>query len=191
MSLAAGTWALHRRRGRAAGRTPRSSWRARSSLLAAGAFVHRMLRAAEPLVPPALFRSREFTVTNLATVLLYASIGVTFFLVAYQLQVGAGWSALGAGVALLPTTILMLVFSARSGAIAERIGPRLQLTVGPVLVAVGLLLLARIGPDASWATDVLPGAIVLGLGLVTFVAPLTATVMGSVSPDQVSTCRPA
>ena len=149
-------------------------------------FVHRMRHAPDPLVPPALFASREFTVTNLATVLLYAAIGVSFFLVAYELQVGAGWSALAAGVALLPTTILMLVFSARSGALAQRIGPRLQLTAGPLLVAAGLLLLARIGPDVSWASDVLPGAVVLGLGLVTFVAPLTATVMGSVSPDQVS-----
>ena len=76
----------------------------------------------------------------------------------------------------------MLAFSARSGALAQRIGPRLQLTVGPLILAAGLLLLARIGPDASWVADVLPGAIVFGLGLVTFVAPLTATVMGSVSP---------
>jgi hypothetical protein len=186
VSLAAGTWALT-----AAGSR---GWTDSGVLLAgavavtgAAAFVHRMRHAAEPLVPPALFRSREFTVTNLATVLLYAALGVTFFVVAYELQVGAGWSALGAGVALLPTTLLMLVLSARSGALAERIGPRLQLTVGPLLVAVGLLLLVRIGPDATWARDVLPGAVVLGLGLVTFVAPLTATVMGSVGPDQVST----
>lgn len=157
------------------------------AVVALAAFVHRMLHAADPLVPPSLFASRAFTVTNLATVLLYAAIGVTFFLVAFVLQVGAGWSATRSGIALLPTTILMLAFSARSGALAARIGPRLQLTVGPLLVAAGLLLLARVGPDASWVRDVLPGSIVLGLGLVTFVAPLTATVMGSVNPDQVST----
>ena len=157
------------------------------AVVGAALFVRRMMTTPEPLVPPTLFRSRAFTVTNLATVLLYASLGVTFFLVAYELQVGAGWSALGAGVALLPATVLMLVFSARSGALAERIGPRLQLTVGPLLTAAGLLLLTRIGPDASWASDVLPGAVVFGVGLVTFVAPLTATIMGSVSPDQVST----
>lgn len=149
-------------------------------------FVYRMLRTPEPLVPPELFRSREFTVTNLATILLYAALGVSFFLVAYELQVGTGWSALEAGTALLPTTILMLLFSARSGELAQRIGPRLQMTAGPLMTAAGLLLLTRIGPDASWAQDILPGAIVLGLGLVTFVAPLTATVMGSVSPDHVS-----
>ena len=156
------------------------------AIVAGGAFVHRMRHAHDPLVPPALFESRAFTVTNLATVLLYGAIGVTFFLVAYELQVAAGWTALQAGTALLPTTLLMLVFSARSGALAQRIGPRLQLSVGPLLVAAGLLLLARIGPDASWARDVLPGSVVFGLGLVTFVAPLTATVMGSVSPDHVS-----
>jgi MFS family permease len=117
---------------------------------------------------------------------LYAAIGVTFFLVAFELQVAAGWSALQSGTALLPATILMLLFSAKSGEMAQRIGPRLQLTVGPLLAAVGLLLLARIGPDASWFPDVAPGAILFGLGLVTFVAPLTATVMASVIPDRVS-----
>jgi hypothetical protein len=85
----------------------------------------------------ALFQRRAFTVTNLATVLLYASIGVTFFLVAYELQVGAGWSALRSGAALLPVTVIMLVFSAKSGELAQRIGPRLQLTVGPLLTGVG------------------------------------------------------
>jgi MFS family permease len=80
----------------------------------------------------------------------------------------------------------MFVGSARSGALAQRIGPRLQLTVGPLLAAAGLLLLTRIGPDTTWAYDVLPGAFVFGLGLVTFVAPLTATVMASADPDHVS-----
>jgi len=151
-----------------------------------GAFVWRMLHTDDPLVPPALFRSRAFTVTNLATLLLYSALGVSFFLVAYELQVGVGWSALSAGTALLPGTFLMLAFAAKSGSLAQRIGPRLQLTVGPLLTGAGLLLLARIGPHASWTTDVLPGAVVFGFGLVTFVAPLTATVMGSVDPDHVS-----
>lgn len=156
------------------------------ALVAGSAFVARMFRSADPLVPPALFRSRAFTVTNLATVLLYAAIGVTFFLVAYALQVGAEWSAFAAGIAMLPTTLLMLVGSAASGELAQRIGPRLQLTVGPLLTAAGLLLLAGIGPGANWSRDVLPGAVLFGLGLVTFVAPLTATVMASVSSDHVN-----
>jgi EmrB/QacA subfamily drug resistance transporter len=157
------------------------------AVIGAASFVRRMRRAPDPLVPPSLFASRPFSVTNVATVLLYSSIGVSFFLVAYELQVAAGWSALRAGVALLPTTVMMLLFSATSGALSEKIGPRLQLTVGPLVMAAGLLLLARIDEDTSWAVDVLPGAIVFGLGLVIFVAPLTETVMASVSPDRVST----
>ncbi len=148
-------------------------------------FVRRMMTTADPLVPPALFASRAFVVTNLQTVLLYAALGVAFFQIAYALQVAAGWTALAAGVALLPTTLMMLVGSARSGDLAARIGPRPQLVIGPVLTAVGLLLLTRITPDAHWVRQVLPGALLLGLGLVSFVAPLTATVMGSVSADHV------
>jgi EmrB/QacA subfamily drug resistance transporter len=156
------------------------------SIAAIAAFVRRMMHTSDPLVPPALFRNRTFTVVNLQTVLLYGGLGVSFFLVSYELQVAAGWSALRAGVALLPATGLMLVLSASSGSLAQRIGPRLQLTAGPLLAAAGLLLLARIGEDASWVTDVLPGAVVFGLGLVTFVAPLTATVMAAADPDHVS-----
>ncbi|HEY0518013.1 MAG TPA: MFS transporter [Ilumatobacteraceae bacterium] len=156
------------------------------AIIAIAAFVRRMMTTNEPLVPPALFRDRTFTVVNLQTVLLYGALGVSFFLVSYELQVAAGWSALTAGVALLPATMLMLLLSATSGSLAQRIGPRLQLTVGPLLVAVGLLLLARIDADASWSSDVLPGAVIFGLGLVTFVAPLTATVMAAADPDHVS-----
>ena len=156
------------------------------AIIAIAAFVWRMLNAHDPLVPPALFRNRAFAIVNLATVLLYAALGVSFFLVAYQLQVVTRWSAVGAGIALLPVTVLMLGLSAASGSLGQRIGPRLQLTVGPVLAGAGLLLLSRIGPEASWIADVLPGAVVFGLGLVTFVAPLTATVMSAADPDHVS-----
>jgi MFS family permease len=119
-------------------------------------------------------------------VLLYGALGVTFFLVVYELQVASHWSGLEAGTALLPGTVLMFAVSARSGRLAQRIGPRIQLTVGPVVAAVGLLLLTRIGPHASWLPDVAPGSVLFGIGLVTFVAPLTATVMGSVDDDHVS-----
>jgi hypothetical protein len=143
-----------------------------------------MLHANDPLVPPVVSQSRVHR--DEPRHRFYARSAWSFFLVTYELQVAAGWSALGAGIALLPATILMLIFSAMSGDLAQRIGPRLQLTVGPLVTAAGLLLLARIGPDASWAEDVLPGAVVFGFGLVIFVAPLTATVMGSVSPGAVS-----
>jgi MFS family permease len=150
-------------------------------------FVVHLLRSDSPLVSPSLFASRVFTVLNVGTLFLYASIGLSFFLVAYQLQTVAGWSALRAGLALLPATLLMLVFSARSGALAERIGPRWQLTVGPLCAAGGLLLLTRVGLHPSWAGDVLPGALLFGVGLVALVAPLTASVMAAADPEWVST----
>ena len=156
------------------------------AVLSFGAFVRRITRIAHPLVPPALFRNRTFSVVNVMTVLLYAPIGVTFFLVVYELEVASGWSALAAGISMLPATVLMLVLSAPSGALAQRIGPRPQLTTGPLVAAAGLLLLARISPHASWMTEVLPGAVVFGLGLVIFVAPLTATVMAAADADHVS-----
>lgn len=185
VALAASTWALTEAGPR--GWTDTAVIGAATVAVGAmAAFAWRMLNTRDPLVPPALFRNRTFTVVNLATVLLYGALGVSFFLVAYELQVATGWSALQAGVALLPATALMLVLSAASGSLAQRIGPRLQLTVGPLLAGAGLLLLARIGPDASWAADVLPGGVVFGLGLVTFVAPLTATVMAAADPDHVS-----
>jgi MFS family permease len=92
----------------------------------------------------------------------------------------AGYSALAAGTALMPITVLMLLLSARAGALAERIGPRLPMTVGPLVGAVALVLLSRVGPGASYLTAVLPAAILLGLGLSLTVAPLTATALGAV-----------
>jgi EmrB/QacA subfamily drug resistance transporter len=156
------------------------------SVLAFAGFVRHIMHTASPLVPPQLFQNRTFTVVNIMTVLLYAAIGVAFFLVVFELEVASGWTALGAGVAMLPATLIMLLLSARSGALAQRIGPRLQLAAGPLIAAFGLLLLTRIGPHTSWVADVLPGSVLFGLGLVTFVAPLTATVMGAADEDHVS-----
>ena len=149
--------------------------------VAAGiAFVVVEKRRPDPMMPLSIFASRQFSAVNLVTLCVYAALGGFFFLAALQLQVVSGYSALGAGTALLPTTVLMLLLSARSGALADRIGPRIPLTVGPLLCAAGMLLMLRVGPDASYVADVLPAVLVLGLGLVTLVAPLTATVLASV-----------
>ncbi|MEX5719151.1 MFS transporter [Geodermatophilus maliterrae] len=137
------------------------------------------LRSPHPLVPPALFRNAQFTATNVVTFLVYAALGVVFVLLTLQLQVVADYSPLAAGTALLPVTVLMLLFSARVGALAQRIGPRPLMTGGPLLAAAGLLLMLRIGPEASYPLDVLPGAVVFGAGLTLLVAPLTATVLDS------------
>ncbi|MDT0611149.1 MFS transporter [Streptomyces lancefieldiae] len=149
--------------------------------VAAGvAFVLVERRRPDPMMPPDIFASRQFTAVNLVTLCVYAAFGGFFFLTALQLQVVAGYSALEAGTALLPTTVLMLLFSARSGELAQHIGPRAPLTAGPLLCAVALLLMLRVGPDASYVRDVLPALLVMGAGMVTLVAPLTATVLASV-----------
>lgn len=149
--------------------------------VAAGvAFVLVERRRPDPMMPPDIFASRQFTAVNLVTLCVYAAFGGFFFLIALQLQVVVGYSALEAGTALLPTTALMLLFSARSGEVAQRIGPRIPLTVGPLLCAAALLLMLRVGPDASYPRDVLPALLVMGAGMVTLVAPLTATVLASV-----------
>jgi EmrB/QacA subfamily drug resistance transporter len=151
-----------------------------AGLVAGVAFVYVEKRRADPMMPLDIFASRQFTAVNLVTLCVYAAFGGFFFLAALQLQVVVGYSALGAGTALLPTTALMLLLSARSGELGERIGPRIPLTVGPLLSAAGMLLMLRVGPGASYLADVLPALLVLGLGMVTLVAPLTATVLGSV-----------
>ncbi|QHC30542.1 MULTISPECIES: MFS transporter [unclassified Streptomyces] len=149
-------------------------------LAAAAAFVYVERHRPDPMLPPDVFASRQFTAVNLVTLCVYAAFGGFFFLTALQLQVAVGWSPLVAGTALLPTTILMLLFSSASGALADRTGPRLPLTVGPLLCAAAMLLMLRVGPGASYLTDVLPALLVMGAGMVTLVAPLTATVLASV-----------
>lgn len=147
------------------------------------AFVQLQQRSAAPLVPPVLFADRTFTLSNGLTFVVYAALGGVLMLLVLQLQVSLGYSPTAAGIAGLPITILMLLLSGRSGALAQRIGPRLQLVVGPFLLAAGMLLLLRVGPGASYVGAVLPAVVVFGLGLATVVAPVTATVLAA-APDE-------
>ncbi len=147
------------------------------------AFVLVERRSTHPLVPPSLFSDRTFSAANAVTLLIYAALGVVFLLLVLQLQTVAGFSPLAAGTALLPVTAVMLVFSARAGALAGRIGPRLPLTIGPLVAAGGLLLMTRVDATTSWALDVLPAVLVFGAGLALTVAPLTATVLDA-APDR-------
>ena len=135
-------------------------------------------------MPPELFRNRTFSATNAVTLLIYAANGVVFLLLVLQLQTVAGFSPLAAGTSLLPVTVIMLAFSARAGALAGRIGPRLPLTIGPLISAAGLLLMLRIGADASCA-DRRPARRASSSARVwrSTVAPLTATVLDS-APDR-------
>jgi EmrB/QacA subfamily drug resistance transporter len=136
-------------------------------------------RSRRPMVPLGIFRSRQFTAVNLVTLALYAALGAVFFLLSLVLQVSLGMSPVSAGAALLPITLIMLALSARAGALATRIGPRRPMTIGPLLVAVALLLMLRIGPGSDYLGTVLPAVVVFGLGLALTVAPLTATVLAA------------
>ncbi len=150
-----------------------------AGLLTLVGFVLVERRSRQPLVPLSLFGNAQFTAANLVTFLVYGALGVFFFLLVIELQVVAGFSPILAGSSMLPVTALMLLLSARFGALAERHGPRLPMTLGPLLSAVGALLTLRAGPGASYLADVLPAALVFGLGLSLTVAPLTATVLGA------------
>jgi EmrB/QacA subfamily drug resistance transporter len=136
-------------------------------------------RERHPMLPLDIFASRQFTVANIATFVVYAALGGVLFLLVVALQVVAGFTPLASGTALLPLTVLMLLLSARAGALAQRIGPRLPMALGPLVCAGGMLLFLRIGPGASYVVDVLPGVIVFGLGLSLTVAPLTTTVLAA------------
>ncbi len=143
------------------------------------AFVVRERTASAPMLPLGIFASRLFSATNAVTFAVYAALGGVFFWLVLWLQVVLGFSALDAGLSLLPLTVLMLLLSARSGALSERIGPRLPMTLGPLLCALGTAALARAHAGASYAVDVLPPLVLFGLGLSLTVAPLTATVLAA------------
>lgn len=136
-------------------------------------------RSPDALVPLGLFRNHVFTAVNVVTLIMYAAMGVVFFLLVVQLQVVSGFSPIAAGASLLPTTILMLLLSARAGEVAKRYGPRLPMTVGILIAGAGFLLMATIGEGASYWLQVLPAVTVFGLGLSAAVAPLTATVLAT------------
>jgi len=136
-------------------------------------------RARHPLMPLHLFRSRALSATNGATFLVYAALAGVFFFEVVSLQVVAGFAPLAAGVALLPVTGLMLLLSPRGGALADRIGPRIPMTAGPIVSAVGVFLLADVSDATTYWADVFPGAVLLALGLCLLVAPLTTTALAS------------
>ena len=150
-----------------------------TAALVAFPLIERRVRS--PLLPPQLFRSRQFTGANLTTLAVYTAVGGALFLLALQLQESLHYSALAAGLATMPTTVIMLIGSPWAGAFAQRTGPRLPMTVGPLIAAVGVALMARIVPGASYVGAVLPAVVVFGVGLAITVAPLTAAVLSAVS----------
>jgi EmrB/QacA subfamily drug resistance transporter len=151
--------------------------------LAAGvAFVVRERRAADPMLPPRLFADRQFTGANVATLAVYGALGGGGLLFVLQLQTVLGYDATAAGAAMLPAILVITLLSPRAGALAQRIGPRLPMTVGPLVSVAGTLWLSGVDGSAPYLVDVLPGSLLQGLGMAITVAPLTATVLGA-APD--------
>ncbi|MGI8523602.1 MAG: MFS transporter [Nocardioides sp.] len=140
-------------------------------------------RRAEPMLPLGLFGERTFSAANAMTFLVYAALGAVLFFLVLQLQTVVGYPPLRAGLATLPITVCMLLLAARGGALSQRIGPRIPMTVGPTVMALGVVWLAYVGAGSSYWLDVLPPLTIFGLGLSLMVAPLTATVLAA-APDE-------
>ena len=178
-------------------RDPLGYWAFAAGVVATIAFPFLMARSRDPLVPLDLFQSRNFTVTNISTFLIYGALGVTFYYLALFLQGVLGYSAAAAGLAGIPGGLLLVLLSTRFGALAARRGPRFYMCVGPALMAAGMIWFARVPatspawvlkpgdlstwvPPAEYFVDFLPGQIVFGFGLAMMVAPLTTALMTSV-----------
>jgi len=153
-------------------------------LIAGAAFFATERHAEQPMLPLSIFRSRQFSAANAVTFAVYAALGGVFFLLVIVLQVVLGYSAVQAGAAALPVTALLLLLSARAGALAQRIGPKLPLTVGSLLIAAGMLMMGGIEAGDSYVSAVLPAVVVYGLGLALVVAPITATVLAAADERQ-------
>lgn len=147
-------------------------------------FVIREYLAKSPMLPLTIFKVRNFSVGNVATLFIYAALSLQGFLLVIFLQQTAHYSAVYAGLASLPITILMFFLSARFGALAGKFGPRFFMAVGPILAGCGELLLLRTTISANYISQLLPGIILFGLGLAITVSPLTAAILGSVRADQ-------
>jgi MFS family permease len=152
-------------------------------VLALVAFAAIEYRSKNPMVPLTIFSSRQFDAANLVTFAVYGALGGFFFLFVSFLQISLGYSPIQSGAATLPLTLISLAFSSRSGALAQRIGPRVPLTVGSLLIAVGLLLMTRIDPGDAYVTGILPALIVFAAGIVLVAPPVTATVLAAVNPN--------
>jgi EmrB/QacA subfamily drug resistance transporter len=142
-------------------------------------FLARERSAAAPMLPLSIFRERQFAAASAVTFIVYGALTGATFLLPVVLQIVSGYSPLASGLALLPLTVIMLALSARSGELAARIGPRLQLSVGPVIAGAGLAMLTFSTSGPGYVAHVLPAVVVFGVGIAITVAPLTSTAMGS------------
>jgi EmrB/QacA subfamily drug resistance transporter len=148
-------------------------------VIALAAFFVVQARSDHPILPLSIFKSAQFSAANAVTFVVYAALGGALFLLPIQLQRVVHYSPTAAGASLLPITAVMLVLSPRMGRLATRTGPRLPMTIGPIIAGAGILLLSQVGSGATYVADVLPGMTIFGLGLSATVAPLTATVLAA------------
>ena len=153
-------------------------------LAALTAFILRQRTVKHPMIPLALFSVRNFSVGNIATTLVYGALALGGFLLTVFLQQVGGFSATAAGLTFLPMTLISIALSATFGGLAGKYGPRLFMGLGPILAGVGYLLMLSIEEDVNYWTQVFPGVILFSLGLTATVAPLTAAILGSISPEQ-------
>ncbi|WP_235511058.1 MFS transporter [Agromyces sp. Root81] len=151
-------------------------------LVALVVFVWWEHRAPQPMLPLSLFRARNFAAGNLATLFIYAAFSLGPFAITIFLQEYAGFSATLAGLATLPPTIMIVFLGSWFGGLSTRLGPRIFMTLGPITVAIGYLLTLTVTTEVSYWTQLLPGIIVMGLGMAMTVAPLTAAILGAVDP---------
>lgn len=147
-------------------------------------FIRYEQNAAHPMLPMGLFKARNFWVGNVATLLIYASLGATVFVVTIFVQQFGGYSALKAGMVGIPITILMFLLSSRFGGLAAKFGPRLFMGFGPIIAGLGFILLLLVDKNVNYWTQILPGYLVFGLGLTMTVTPLTAAILGCISSQQ-------
>jgi EmrB/QacA subfamily drug resistance transporter len=147
------------------------------------AFLAVETRSSAPLLPLGLFRVAQFSAANGVTFIVYGALGGALFLLPIELQLVDRYSPLESGLSILPITAIMFVFSARSGALSSRIGPRFQMSAGPIVVGAGLVMLQLATHGSTYVTDVLPAVVVFGAGLALTVAPLTTTALGAAAPE--------
>lgn len=153
-------------------------------LVAMVAFLMHERRTPDPMLPLTLFNVRNFSFGNIATFMIYASLSLQGFLLVIFLQQAAGYSALAAGMASIPITLILIALSSRFGALSGTYGPRFFMAVGPTISGIGALMLLMVQVPADYVTQLLPGIVVFGLGLAMTVAPLTSAILGSIKQSQ-------
>src|SRR5262249_40542850 len=168
---------------------PRDRWPAAeiaslvAGAVALAAFVGVELRSPAPMLPLSIFRVRPVTGPNLVTLIVDGALGASLFLLPIQLQRVVGFSPLAAGASVLPVTLVLLLLSARVGRLAQRIGPRLPMALGPSVAGAGFILYTRVGQGSAYLNDVLPATLVMALGLSLTIAPFTATALSSAGQE--------